>query len=63
MSRKADLGCWQEKSSEEKYPEPTVREQRGRGAQQQSYNLTLTDAGLSAQIGTSALVAENLRDT
>lgn len=59
MSRKADLRCWQEKNSEEKYPEPTVREQQGRGAQQQSYNRTLTDAGLSAQIGMSALVTEN----
>lgn len=59
MSRKADLGCWQERSREEKYHEPTVGEQQGKGAQQQSYNRTLTDAGLSAQIGTSALIVEN----
>lgn len=55
MSKKAEFGCRQKRSSEEKYYEPTVREQ----AQKQSYHRTFTVAGLGAQTGTSAVIAES----
>lgn len=59
MSKKAELGCWEKRSSEEKYYEPLSESERGKGAQKQSYHRTFTDASLGAQTGTNAVVAES----